>query len=136
MTFVTPAISVATQLLKLKLLNMLVPNFENNADAADNLDVFCALVCVPWYTTSSGQSDMDLSCRQVQMMHVVTTQPGLRLQLQNGSTTVTLPQNDLLPMGRKNVAFVTTLQAISFAQSIMIGIIPSELYACVSHSLA
>jgi hypothetical protein len=71
-------------------------------------------------------------------MHIVTTQPGLRLQLQNGSTTVTLLPNNLQPMGRKNVASVMTLQAVSFAQSIMIGIILSEFCACVSpsHSIA
>jgi hypothetical protein len=29
-----------------KLLNMLIPNFENRADTTENLEVFCAPVCV------------------------------------------------------------------------------------------
>ena len=36
----------------LKLLNMLVPNFESRADMTDNLEFFCAPVCVLFYISS------------------------------------------------------------------------------------
>ena len=37
----------------IKLLNMLIPNFENKADMADNLNNFCALVCLHSMTSSN-----------------------------------------------------------------------------------
>ena len=111
----------------LKLLNMLVPNFESRADVTDNLEFFCAPVCVLFYISSSNHhSDLNLSCSQVPTMHVVTTQAGSKSQLQNGSTTTMVQENSLLPMGRRNVALVTTLQAALSAQSIMIGIVLSK----------
>jgi hypothetical protein len=36
--------------IAMKLLNMLVPNFESRADADDNLEFFYAPVCVLFYT--------------------------------------------------------------------------------------
>jgi hypothetical protein len=60
------------------------------------------------------------------MTHIVMTQAGSKSQSQNGSTTVMVQENGLLPMGRRNVALATTLQATLSAQSIMIGIILSK----------
>jgi hypothetical protein len=106
---------------------MLVPNFESRADATDNLEFFCAPVCVLFYISSSNHhSDLNLSCSQVPTTHVVTTQAGSKSQSQNGSTTAMVQENGLLPMGRRNVALATTLQAALSAQSIMIGIILSK----------
>jgi hypothetical protein len=115
---------------------MLVPNFKSRADATDNLKFFYAPVCVLFYISSSNHhSDLNLSYSQVPMMHVVTTQAGSKSQLQNGSTTAMVQENGLLPMGRRNVALVMTLQAALFAQSIMIGIILCKSCTRVSHSL-
>jgi hypothetical protein len=119
----------------MKLLNILVPNFESNTDIAENLDLFCALVCVPFYISSSNHSDLKLSCSQVPMMLVVITQADSKSQSRNGSTTVTIWENASLPTGRTNVALAMTLLAALFAQSIMIGIIQSELRTRVSHSI-
>ena len=63
----------------MKLLNILVPNFKSRADAADNLEFFCAPVCVPFYISSSNNSDLNLSCSQVLMMHIVMIQAGSKL---------------------------------------------------------
>ena len=68
---------------------MLISNFEDKADKADNLYNFCAPVCLPCYMTSSNQSHLKFSCRQVPMTHIVTTQAILNWQSQNGSTAVT-----------------------------------------------
>jgi hypothetical protein len=119
----------------MKLLTMLIPNFESRADAAENLDFFCAPVSVPLYMSSPNRSDLKLSCSQVPTMRVAMTQADLKLQSRNGSTTVTIQENGLLPMGRRNVALVTMLQAALFAQSIMIGIILCKSCTRVSHSL-
>jgi len=54
------------------------------------------------------------------------TQAGSKLQSQNGSTTVMVQENGLLPMGRRNMALVMTLQATLSAQLIMIGIVLSK----------
>jgi len=56
-------------------------------------------------------------------MLIVMTQADSKLQSRNGSTTVMIWENTLLPMERTNVALAMTLLAALFAQSIMIGII-------------
>src|SRR5216683_1689931 len=73
------------------------------------------------------------------MTHEVMIQAGSKLQSLIGSTTMGTQIQDYLlvkaslPIRRRNVASPMMLQAISFAQSIMIGMIQSMLFATFSH---
>jgi hypothetical protein len=72
------------------------------------------------------------------MMHAAMIQGGSKLLLQIGSTTVGIQMQDYLlervslPTRRRDMAFLIMLQAISFAQSIMIGMTLSMLHAAYS----
>jgi hypothetical protein len=72
-------------------------------------------------------------------MHKVMIQAGSRLWLQIGSTTVGTQMQDYplekasLPIRRRDMASPMMLQATSFAQLIMIGMIHSTLFATFSH---
>ena len=71
-------------------------------------------------------------------MHAAMIQGGSKLLSRIGSTTVGIQMQDYLlelvslPTRRRDVAFLMTLQAVSFAQSIMIGMTLSMLHAAYS----
>ena len=71
-------------------------------------------------------------------MHAAMIQGGSKLLSQIGSTTMGIQMQDYLlelvslPTRRRDVAFLMTLQAVSFAQSIMIGMTLSMLHAAYS----
>jgi hypothetical protein len=56
----------------MKLLNSLIPGFEQKATAAENTINYCAPVSVS--TIPQDQSDITFSCKPVPTMHVATTQ--------------------------------------------------------------
>jgi hypothetical protein len=58
----------------MKLLNTLVPGFEQKVTAAENTTSYCAPVSITTIYMDSDQSDFTFSCKLVQMMHVATTQ--------------------------------------------------------------
>jgi hypothetical protein len=102
-------------------MNKLIPNFKERVKAAENINSFCAPVCLFTHFISASQSNLRTSCKQVPTMRVVMTQRGSKLQLPIGSTTVGIPMQDYLlvlaslPTRRSNVASPIMLQAASFA---------------------
>ena len=108
------------------LMNKLIPNFEERAKVAENLNSFCAPVCDLSSFIYAG-SDMKASFKQVPMMHTATIRAGSRLLSQIGSMTVGVQTRVYLRglasllARRRNVASPTTLQAASFAQLTLIG---------------
>ena len=122
-------------------MNKLIPNFEERVKAAENINSFCAPVCLSTCFISAGQSDLRTSCKQVPTMCAAMTQGGSKLRSLIGSTTVGIPMQDCLlvlaslPTRRSNVASPMMLQAASFAQSIMIGTIQCTCLAYLFLSL-
>jgi hypothetical protein len=120
-------------------MNKLIPNFEERAKAAENINSFCAPVRLSAVFVHASQLTKT-SCNQVPMTHEVTIQAGSKLRSQIGSTTVGTQTQDFLlvkaslPTRRRNVASPMMLQAASFAPSIMIGMIQSTLFATFPHS--
>ena len=56
----------------MKLLNTLIPGFEEKATTAENMTSYCAPVSIPFYM-ELNQSDYTFSCKLVQMMLIVMT---------------------------------------------------------------
>ena len=86
----------------------------------------------------AGKPHMKTGCKQVPTMHAAMIQGGSKLLLRIGSMTVGVQTQHYLlelvslPTRRRDVAFLMTLQAVSFAQSIMIGMTLSMLHATYS----
>ena len=120
------------------LMNKLIPNFKERAKVAENINSFCAPVCLSTVFVHASQLTKT-SCNQVPMMHKATIQAGSKLWSQIGSTTVGTQMQDYLlvkaslPTRRRNMASPMMLQAASFAPSIMIGMIQSMLFATFPH---
>ena len=121
--------------IAMTLMNKLIPNFEEMAKAAHNLNSFCSPVCLSTCFIYAGQPNMKTSCKQVPMMRAAMIRAGSKLRSQTGSMTTGVQTQDYLlgpaslPTGRRNMASPMTLQAASFAQSIMIGTTQGMLLA-------